>query len=334
MSIRILPLDELGQALASVVDERLAGGELSVRARERLMRVLAPALVGPAGLAEFSQGVSDLGRDVPHAKVTIESLALDEVLEKGLGVLSGEALVGLAFDGDTMRELNEIVRTALAEQCAGKYWEDAEQLPDDRFPADYLPASLVTRLLPRAVPAVRSDRLATPDAGRARKWPVWAAMTAATAASFLVGLFLGTRTGDGNQVPAFALADVKTVGETTRGVDGFKLEVTNDGAGKAYVTVLGFVPGSKHLRSYNGGPGFLVAPPRTKIEIKNLPREFEGATVLLVVLCNVPAGEAISKSAPPEVSADRAADVVERLKSELAALNVRAEIRLVVVGNN
>ena len=119
-------------------------------------------------------------------------------------------------------------------------------------------------------------------------------------------------------------------GSITRGVDGAELRVTNSGEAPAFVTIVGLFPDRKSaVTSYTSGSSFLVAAPNRDTIFQHLDPGLAGTTVGIVVLSNVPAGEATRLSLPKEGTPGQATEIAEQLRRALATLNIRADTRVV-----
>src|SRR5579883_1332756 len=164
--------------------------------------------------------LSRTGPDIPEKAI----------IETGFVHLSDAVLADLALSPEALGALDELL-----------YGEDALGLEmgdwflHDEPPAEALPASSVPGEATVPVPTAR------PKASRLS----WVAATLAVAASLLVGIFLGSKIGGGNARPEFALAGVEVRRDPARGPDDFMLEVRNSGSARAFVTVVGIVPGNK-----------------------------------------------------------------------------------------
>jgi hypothetical protein len=143
--IRVIDPDLLGSVIPSLVGACAVAGRPAVPdgRRDDLQRVLSTALIGPAGLEQYLAvlvpALVEGGLAQPEG--TVDSLPVAELLAAGLPTLTDEQLAGVALSPGAFRELNARVSGALVAGTAGTYWEDAELLPDEAFPPDYLPES-------------------------------------------------------------------------------------------------------------------------------------------------------------------------------------------------
>jgi hypothetical protein len=117
----------------------------------------------------------------------------------------------------------------------------------------------------------------------------------------------------------------------TRGIEDVALDVTNGTDRRAFLTVVGLVPGRKAPGYYYRHQGmYLELPPGVTTEVKNLPPvELEGSTVLLLVTTDVPAGEAVRNVTPPAISPETAEQDAEQIRRALRELNIPADVRVV-----
>src|SRR5262249_16417949 len=98
----------------------------------------------------------------------------------------------------------------------------------------------------------------------------WFAAGLAVAASFLIGVFLGPLLPERIKRPEFALAQVDTRGDAARGIEDVQILVTNNGAARAFVTVVGLKPGNlRPVAFYRSGDTFVTVPARDTVAVKN-----------------------------------------------------------------
>jgi hypothetical protein len=180
---------------------------------------------------------------------------------------------------------------------------------------------------PRVSPVVPSS-----STGRRRGHLEWLVAGLAVAASFLVGVFFGPRLFDRDKQQEFAFANLVARGDAARGIADVQLLVTNDGDGRAFVTVVGLALGNKRAVVFNRtGENFLTVSPHDTTTVKNLPPEFEGVTSVIIVLTAVPAGEVVRTGLPTVATPQQAEQLAEQLRATLATNNVRAETRVVLI---
>jgi hypothetical protein len=239
-----------------------------------------------------------------------------QIIREGFSGLSDELLADLAISPEALEALEDVFYGGELDTTPGPWFfanESSNKVESAKSPSD---ASIIPSTQPRKY--------------RVGKWTGWSVAGIVLAASFLLGVFVGPKI-NGKKQPEFAFANVTVQGDITRGVEDIKLLVTNGGDGRAFVTVVGLVPGKKRAAVFNSTQGeFLTVPAHETVTINNLPTdEFEGTTVALLILTEVPAGEAVRQSLPASVSLENAMDLSERLRQKLLLLNIRAEIRVV-----
>lgn len=158
------------------------------------------------------------------------------------------------------------------------------------------------------------------------------AIPLAVAASLLLAFYLGTFWPRNNGRHEVRLASVAVRGDVTRGIDDVALDVTNGTDRRVFLTVVGLAPGRKSPAYHYRSEGrYIEVPAGGTAEVKNLPPEFEGSTVLLVVSTHGPAGGVVREVMPPAVTPGSAAADAERLGKTLADLGIDADVRVVAL---
>jgi hypothetical protein len=335
----ILPLDDLRRGLRAVVTAAQAGDGPPATVRTEVRDLLAQAFVGPVPLEEY---LAVLATDFPNAAAAIPIPAMpseDDIVKRGLVPLSAEELYALALEPGLARRMGEAVVSALEDGVAGQYWRDVEMTIPAGFQPDPLIGEASRRSVERLLAIERTVDAETespsrtkPQVKRASWWTRNAFSLAALAAALVVGIFVGSFTT--SKPKQFAFASLEAHGDVTRGIEDVELVVKNDGTERAFVTVVGLAPGGRRGVVFNQSQGsFLAVNAGEAQSLKNLPPEFEGTTVVLVVLTNVPAGEAVRINLPtspsPLLSPDRGGDLGEHLRAAMEALNVRTQVRTI-----
>lgn len=328
MTSAILPPDRLRLCTYALAGRTASGhGGVTPVNRRELEPLLASALIGPAACDEYLTALAAAFEgEALRPAASLSDFPVETILRDGLGVLSDDQLVRLARSESTVRELNRLVDEALAGGTAGRYWADAELLPDESIPSEYHAAA------EHAVEQVRRlDRETRPTSElRSRRW-VKVALPFALAASLLLAFYLGTRWPAERGGRDVRLASVAVRGDVTRGIEDVALDVTNGTDRRAFLTVVGLVPGRKAAGYYYRHRGkYLELPPGVTTEVKNLPpAELEGSTVLLLVTTDVPAGEVVRNVTPPTATPETAEQDAEQIRRALGELNIRADVRVV-----
>ncbi len=339
MSAPILPPDRL-EACARSLTRGVDGGSdaASPTDRRAVETLLASALIGPVACAEYLSALAAAsgGRAVaPGAPVS--EFPVEAILRDGLGGLSDEQLARLGRSESAVRDLNRLVDEALANGTAGRYWQEAELLPDESIPGEYHAAAehavgQVRRLERETRPAPTSLTDSVTSAEKPRRHWVRFAVPVALAASLLLAFFLGTRWTGPHARRDVRLASVAVRGDVTRGIDDITLDVTNGTDRRVFLTVVGLAPGRKvpayHYRSEGR---YIEVPAGGTAAVKNLPPEFEGSTVLLVVSTHGPAGGVVREVMPPTATPGSAAADAEQLRKALADLDIDADVRVVAL---
>lgn len=334
MTAAILPPDRLRICTRALAGEDKGGEPVDRQAIEPL---LASALIGPVACDEYLAALAAAfgGRDVPPGALVTE-FPVEAVLLDGLGGLSDEQLARLGRSEAAVRELNRMVDEALANGTAGLYWQKAELLPHESIPSEYHIAAeravADVRLLDREtqpVPMSATDSASVLEK-RHRRW-VRLALPLALAASLLLAFYLGTRWPGDRDVRDVRLASVTVRGDVTRGIEDIALDVTNGTDRRAFLTVVGLIPGRpKPGYYYRHQEKYLELPPGGTTEVKNLPPvDLGGSTVLLLVTTDVPAGEAVRNVTPQTVTPETADQTADHIRRALGDLNIRADVRVV-----
>jgi hypothetical protein len=312
----------------------------AVLARPDLEDVLGRALLGPAAHEEYLEALAEIQPPLsPPARTPVP---VESVVSDGLGGLSDEQLVGLAFDAAAFRTLGERVCNALGSGQAGEYWTELMFRAAETFQPDPALAGAARQAFDefeeirrqvRGKSATKPEPASAAGRGNLRRRKVrWIGFATSIAAALVVGVGLGLLVP--SKPKQFEFAGLEARGDVTRGIEDVELVVTNNGNERAFVAVVGLFPGGRRPDIFSrAGTTFVgVAASETTV-VRNLPLEFEGATVVLVVLTNVPAGEAIRVNLPaspsPLLSPDRAADLGEHLRRALEALNIRSQVRVI-----
>lgn len=337
MTEAILPPDRLRDCTRALAGRDDSGpGEATSVDRQAVEPLLASALIGPAACDEYLGALAAaFGSRVAPPGALVTEFPVEAILRDGLGGLSDEQLARLGRSESAVRDLNRRVDEALASGTAGSYWLEAELLPDESIPREYRAAA------ERAVEGVRrldrearSDRSVVADprlmSGARHRRLVKLAVPLALAASLLLAFFLGTTWPHRDGRQEVRLASVAIRGDVTRGIGDIALDVTNGSDRRVFVTVVGLVPGRKTPAYHYRQEGrYMAVPWGGTVMVKNLPPEFEGSTVLLVVSTGVPAGGVVRDLLPPSVTPDTSERDAEQLRKTLNGLGLEAEVRVV-----
>lgn len=323
MTGTILPPERLRLcALALARPEGDAHGQPGAVERRELEPLLASALIGPAACDEYLTALASAFCGEAVGEPFVPDFLPDVVLREGLSALSDEQLFRLARNPSAIREMNRVVEGALTRGTVGPYWIEAELLPSDALPAEYHAAAANAVEQFRRLERETRPRTET----LSRRW-VKAALPFALAASLLLAFFLGTRwPGGPGEV---RLASLSVRGEPARGIGTVALDIENASDRRAFVTVVGLVPGrDRPVYHYRSEGRYLDAPPQSTVAVTNLPPEFQGATVLVVFLTRVPAGEAVREGSAA-ASADAAEAYAARTRKALAELGIDSDSKVV-----
>lgn len=229
---------------------------------------------------------------------------------------------------------------------------------DDLLPelGDWLIQAGKRELLVESRDIVQSTNLLTPNAGprsrhdgpgseganvgpvtvphrpsRSARWRKLA-VPLALVASLLLAVYLGTFWPRDSGRHEVRLASVAVRGDVTRGIDDVALDVANGTDRRIFLTVVGLAPGRKSPAYHYRSEGrYIEAPAGGTAAVKNLPPEFEGSTVLLVVSTHGPAGGVVREVMPPAVTPESAASDAEQLRKALADLDIDADVRVVAL---
>lgn len=334
----ILPPDRLNHCTRSLTSRPEGGGGAAPVDRRALEPLLASALIGPVARDQYlaALGAAFGDRSTPTA-VAVSEFPVETILRDGLRALSDEQLTRLGRSESAVRELNRLVDEALANGTAGRYWQEAELLPDESIPGEYHAAAEhavgeVRRLEreTRPDPTSRTDSVPSAEIQR-RQW-VRFVVPLALAASLLLAFYLGTFWSGKDGRQEIRLASVAVRGDVTRGIDDVAIDVANGTDRRAFLTVVGLAPGRKtpayHYRSEGR---YIEVPAGGTAAVKNLPPEFEGSTVLLVVSTHGPAGGVVREVIPPAVAPGSAAADAEQLRKALADLGIDSDVRVVAL---
>jgi hypothetical protein len=151
--IRVIDSDLLASVIPSLVGACAIAGRPTVPEgrRDDLQRVLSSALIGPAALEEYLAVLLPAlaGGGLAEPEGTLDALPVAELVAAGLPTLADAQLALVAVCPGLCRAVNALVSRALCDGEAGRYWEDAELLPDEAFPPDYLPESRAAELAAR-----------------------------------------------------------------------------------------------------------------------------------------------------------------------------------------
>ena len=129
--------------------------------------------------------------------------------------------------------------------------------------------------------------------------------------------------GDGfGREPSLAAA-VSLLEDGARGPGSVAgLRVESRSPGRAFVTVVGRVPGRRLVVHYREGQRFIEVAPRGVSTLRSLPASFDGARAVLVVLSHTPAGEEIRQIAGDLEDAG-VGEAGDKIRSGLYALGFR-----------
>lgn len=322
MTGTILPPDRLRNCTRALANTAATHGQTEAVERRELEPLVASALIGPVACDEYLAALAAAFGETPSEQ-PVTDLPSDVVLRDGLSALSDELFFRLARSPSAIRDLNRLVEGALTSGTVGPYWIEAELLPADVIPAEYHAAAA------NAVEQFRRlERETRPRTEiRTRRW-VKAVLPFALAASLLIAFYLGTRWA-GDKPGEVRLASLAVRGEPARGIGTIALDVQNASDRRAFVTVVGLIPGrSRPVYHYRSEGRYLDAPPQTTTAVTNLPPEFEGTTVLVVFLTRVPAGEAV-REAPSAASRDSAEEYAAGVRKALTELGIDADSKMV-----
>ncbi len=339
MTVMILPPDRLRHSTRSLAGRPDAtdGGPEPVD-RQAIEPLLASALIGPVACDEYLAALAAaFGGGAAPPGALVSEFPVEAVLRDGLGRLSDEQLARLGRSESAIRELNRLVDEALANGTAGRYWQEAELLPDESIPREYHAAAEhaveeVRRLGRKTRPDESPPTAPAPAAEKPlRRWTRFA-VPIALAASLLPAFYLGTFWTPRDGRHEVRLASVAVRGDVTRGIEEVALDVANGTDRRVFLTVVGLAPGRKipayHYRSEGR---YIEVPAGGTAAVKNLPPEFEGSTVLLVVSTHGPAGGVVREVLPPAVTPGSAAADAEQLRTALADLDIDADVRVVAL---
>lgn len=338
MTGAILPPDRLNHCARSLAGRPEARGGVAPVDRRALEPLLASALIGPVARDQYLVALAAaFGDQSILPAVTLAEFPVETILRDGLRTLSDEQLTRLGRSESAVRELNRLVDEALADGTAGRYWQEAELLPDESIPGEYHAAAEhavgeVRRLERETRPGLTSLTDSVPSAEKPRRHWVRFAVHVALAASLLLAFYLGTFWPRNDGRHEVRLASVAVRGDVTRGIEEVALDVANGTDRRVFLTVVGLAPGRKipayHYRSEGR---YIEVPAGGTAAVKNLPPEFEGSTVLLVVSTHGPAGGVVREVMPPAVAPGSAAADAERLRKALADLGIDADVRVVAL---
>lgn len=310
--------------------------------RAVIVPVLTSALIGPAARDEYVAALHDARRRMgvsPSDKpaVSVPQVAL---LRDGPDALTDELLIAAATSADSIHALTDLVTVGMAEGTVGPVWWEAAGAFDEPLPDGYLGPEAVARNRERLASLTSGGHpqpLAEPDStsvvGRVRsRWARQGGLGLALAASLLLAFYLGTFWPRSDGRHEVRLASVAVRGDVTRGIDDVALDVANGTDRRVFLTVVGLAPGRKipayHYRSEGR---YIEVPAGGTAAVKNLPPEFEGSTVLLVVSTHGPAGGVVREVMPPAVAPGSAAADAEQLRKTLADLDIDADVRVVAL---
>lgn len=167
-------------------------------------------------------------------------------------------------------------------------------------------------------PASVPPPVVTPAPRRSFRAAYLAAAVLAASVLVGVGVLVGVQGNRGREV-AFA-GRVTAREDAARGAGVAEVVVENRAATRAFVTLVGLVPGRRPaVFSREEGRFIDVGPSGTRV-VKNLPASFDGATAVLVVLTATPAGEAVQAAVPEGVTPEAADEAAGKLKAALGEL--------------
>lgn len=339
MTAAILPPDHLRRCARSLAGRPDAGAGDPEPVDRRVMEpLLASALLGPVARDEYLTAIAAAagGQTVPPG-APVSEFPVEAILRDGLGGLSDEQLARLGRSESAVRDLNRLVDVALANGTAGRYWQEAELLPDESIPDEFHAAADhavgEARRLERETRPDPTSRTDSVTSAVKQRWQwVRFAVPLALAASLFLAFYLGTfwpRNGGRHEV---RLASIAVRGDVTRGIDDVALDVANGTDRRVFLTVVGLAPGRKIPAYYYRSEGrYVEVPAGGTAAVKNLPPEFEGSTVLLVVSTHGPAGGVVREVMPPAAAPGSAAADAEQLRTALADLDIDADVRVVVL---
>ncbi len=333
-------LDDRAQEAVRAALAAARGGStvLPNELRDALVRTLARALAGPAALAEYLailEAESQPGDTPARGRRPPEGLPTAEVLRGGVSALADGVLLAVATGPEALRGLESDVQRAGRLGELGRAWDAVYDEIADDLPLDYLRGDKSRRMADEIVLIERPPDDAPPNPPRPApppgiRTPRWAVAGLGVAASLLIGFALGTVWSGGAGRHEVRLASVAVRGDATRGIDDVALDVTSAADRRAFVTVVGLVPGRKTPGYYSRQEkGYIEVPPGGTAVIKNLPPEFAGSTVLLVVLTPTPAGGVVREVTPPAATPETAEVGAEQIRKALADLGIPADVRVV-----
>jgi hypothetical protein len=290
--------------------------------RPAVVALLTRVMADPQLFFAYTDRLADerrrRGIEIRLLSVKDEDIPAEQIFTEGFTAVADDILADIALSPEALQALADCLYDPEADIRLGSWFLDP--VPSRSSPP---PGQVAPRAVDRPTPS--------PRAGRSR----WLAIAAASAASFVVGILVGPRLFDTNRRSEISLAQVSVRGDPARGIEDVQIDVANAGSARGFVTIVGLGPGDRRPVVHNrSGETFLVVPPGETAAVKNLPPEFEGVTAVVVVLSNVPAGEAVRVALPPTAGADGASDIAEKLRAALTANNVRAETKVVPIPND
>lgn len=273
----------------------------------------------------------------PHTVPTPPAVPFDGVLRDGVGVLDDVTLASVATDPATLRSLESVVERAELAGNLGEAWGAVYDALASDLPPEYVHGTRSQRLMDEIIATERGPDAEDGEPNRSTpRRPGWragwrAAGLGVLAASLLLAFYLGTFWSGKDGRQEIRLASVAVRGDVTRGIEDVALDVTNGTDRRAFLTVVGLIPGRpKPGYFYRSEEKYLELLPGGTTEVKNLPPvELEGSTVLLLVTTDVPAGEAVRNVTPPAATPETAGHTADHIRRALGDLNIRADVRVI-----
>jgi hypothetical protein len=291
----------------------------------------------------FEDYLSSLEPELEHHGIRLRLLEApdlaipdERIAREGFGNLPDENLADIALSPEALQAIREYLDDP--EHEVGTWLIEAVLADERSRPPDPEGDERVLRALEAVRGPAPPDEVVATVAGIDDTKPLrtrsrtarWIGGSLSLAASLLLGILLGTQIRTGTEGREVLLGQVSVRGDITRGAQDLALDVTNRGDRRAFITVVGLAPGRRSAAfHYRLGNRYIDVPAHETATVRNLPPEFEGATVAIVVLSDVPAGESVRVSLPTELSPARAGELAEKLRQDLASLNIHARFQTV-----
>jgi hypothetical protein len=287
----------------------------------RVIRLLTRAPDRNAYESAFDEliGSAPLPPGVAESLYELE-LPADQIVRRGLRVLSDAEFVALAARPEAVQVLAELIMEGADEPDAWPEWRRLLAEADTVQPDEVRP-ELVAKLteVARTHPSYANDRRSEPRPPRAfRLSPVWAAL----AASVLIAVgFLGGRLSRPAGREVALAGSFSAAREPDRGGAGFRtvVRVENRSDRRAFCTVVGLKGARSPVEFEEKGRYIELAPGETRA-IELPPARFAGITDAVVVLTAAPAGEPLQRAVEASALPADPAAARDRLAGDLARL--------------